>query len=62
MKNDHKIPDEILKLPLQERAEIALREAVRKVIESNARDHLPVYIWRDGQVVAVPAEELLKQQ
>ncbi len=41
---------------------MALREAVRKVIESNARDRLPVYVWRDGKVVAVPAEELLKQQ
>lgn len=62
MENDPKLSDEILNLPLQERAEIALRRAVRKVIESNARDHLPVYIWRDGKVVAVPAEELLKQQ
>lgn len=41
---------------------MALKEAVRKLIERNARDRLPVYIWRDDQVVAVPAEELLKQQ
>lgn len=62
MEENPKISAEVLKLPLHERAEMALREAVRKVIESNARDRLPVYVWRDGKVVAVPAEELLKQQ
>jgi hypothetical protein len=56
------IPLETLALPLQERAEIAFKQAVRKVIEQSARLGRPVYILRDGQVVAVPAEELLKQQ
>lgn len=62
MEENPKISAEVLRLPLHELAEMALREAVRKVIESNARDRLPVYVWRDGKVVAVPAEELLKQQ
>ena len=52
MNKDRPVSDEILNLPLHKRAEIALREAVRKVIEENARDHQPVYIWRDGKVVA----------
>jgi hypothetical protein len=51
----------ILDLELEERALMALRSAVENVIEEHAREGLPVYIWRDGQVVAVPAEELRKR-
>jgi hypothetical protein len=43
---------------LEERALMALKAAVKKVIEEHAREGLPLYIWRDGKVVAVPAEEL----
>lgn len=53
-----KPPPNLLELPLEERALIALRAAVEKVIEEHAREGLPLYIWRDGKVVAVPAEEL----
>ncbi len=35
--------------------------AVRKAIEEHAREGLPMYIGRDGKVVAVPAEELLEK-
>ena len=42
----------------EERALLALRAAVEKAIEEHAREGLPMYIWRDGKVVAVPAEEL----
>jgi hypothetical protein len=31
------------------------------MIEEHAREGLPLYILRDGQVVAVPAEELRKK-
>ena len=54
------IPAEIMALPIEERALIALRAAVQKASEEHAREGLPMYIWRDGKVVAVPAEELLK--
>ncbi len=37
---------------------MALKAAVENAIEEHAREGLPMYIWRDGQVVAVPAEEL----
>ena len=53
------IPPEILALPIEERALIAFQVAVRKAIEEHAREGLPMYVWRDGKVVAVPAEELL---
>ena len=54
-------PSNILDLPLEERALMALEAAVEEVIEEHAREGLPLYIWRDGQVVAVPAEELRKR-
>jgi len=55
-----KPPADVLELPLLERATIALKAAVENAIEEHARAGLPMYIWRDGQVVAVPAEELRK--
>ena len=54
-------PLNVLELPLEERALMALKAAVEKVIEEHAREGLPLYIWRDGKVVAVPAEELRSQ-
>ena len=55
------VPAEILRLPIEERALIAFRVAVRKAIEEHAREGLPMYVWRDGKVVAVPAKELLEK-
>ena len=45
-------------VPLAERGLTALRAAVDKIIEEHVREGLPLYIWRDGRVVAVPADEL----
>ena len=53
-----KSPPNVLDLPLEERALLALKAAFEKVVEERVREGLPVYIWRDGKVVAVPAEEL----
>ena len=53
-----KPPTNVLELPLQERALLALKAAVEEVIEEHAREGLPLYTWRNGKVVAVPAEEL----
>ena len=55
------LPSNILELPLEERALLALRAAVENAIEEHAREGLPMFIWRDGRVVAVPAEELRKR-
>lgn len=44
-------PQNVLALPLEERAEMALKVAVEKVIVEHARQGLPMYIWRDGTVV-----------
>jgi hypothetical protein len=53
-----KPPANVLDLPLEKRAEMALKAAVEKVIVEHARQGLPMYIWRDGRVVAVPPDEL----
>jgi hypothetical protein len=53
-----KPPIDVLELPLLERAAMAMKEAIEGVIEEHIREGLPLYIWRDGKVVAVPPEEL----
>jgi hypothetical protein len=53
-----KPPLDVLELTLAERGLMALKAAVEKVIEDHIREGLPLYIWRDGKVVAVPPEEL----
>lgn len=47
-----------MNLPLDVRAEMALREAVREALQEKARLGLPAYIWRDGKVVEVSPEEI----
>ncbi|HJT52290.1 MAG TPA: hypothetical protein VJ848_00460 [Candidatus Angelobacter sp.] len=58
MADSTKRPPNILELPLGERAEMALKAAVEKVIESHIRDGRPISIWREGKVVEVSAQEL----
>ena len=58
MGNLTKPPANILELPLAERAEMALKAAVEKVVESHVRNGRPLYIWRDGKVIEVSAQEL----
>jgi hypothetical protein len=53
-----KPPANVLELPLHERAEMALKAAVEKVIVEHARLGTPIYIWRDGKVVEMSLEEL----
>lgn len=53
-----KPPANVLELPLEERAEMALKAAVEKVIVEHARRGLRLYIWRNGGVVEVPPDEL----
>lgn len=55
-----KPPPNVRELPLAERGLLALKAAVEKVFEEHAREGLPLYIWRDGKVVAVSDKELAK--
>jgi hypothetical protein len=52
------LPVDILDRPIEERAEMALKAAVKKVIEDHARLGLPIYVWRNGAVVGIPPDEL----
>jgi hypothetical protein len=53
-----KTPPNVLDLPTEERALMALRSAVEELIIEHAHTGAPLYIWRDGKVVAIPKEEL----
>lgn len=55
------LPQNILDLPLEERAEIAFRAAVKKAIAEHAKNGRPIYIWKDDHVVEVPAAEALAE-
>jgi hypothetical protein len=52
------LPPNILDLPLEVRAEMALRAAVAKLIEEHAREGRSIYVWEDGKVVEIAAKEL----
>ncbi len=56
-----KPPANVLDLPLEQRAEMALKAAVEKVVVEHARQGLPIYVWRDGRVVEIPADELKRR-
>jgi hypothetical protein len=58
MANTVKPPANILALPLGVRAEMALKAAIEEVVQEHARNGWPLYIWRDGKVVEVSAQEL----
>jgi len=53
-----KTPANVFELPLEERAEMALKAAIEKVIGEHAHEGLPIYIWRDGKVVEMSLKEL----
>jgi hypothetical protein len=52
------VPQNVLELPLEERALLALKAAVKKAIAEHAREGLPVYVWSGGRVVELPAGKL----
>ncbi len=53
-----RLPENVTELPLEVRAEMAFKSAVEEVLIESARKGLPMYIWRDGQVIALPQKEL----
>ena len=46
-------------IPLDIRAEMALKEAVTDAIAEHKRRGHPVAVWRDGKVVLIPPEEII---
>jgi len=53
-----KLPKNILELPLEKRAEMALKSAVKKAIAEHARQGRPIYVWKNGKVVRIPARRI----
>ena len=59
MKEHSKEAEDVEKLPLNRKAEMALKEAVADAIaEHKLRGH-PIVVWRDGKVVTIPPEEIV---
>ena len=54
-------PSKKLELPISERGLLALKVAVKKLIEEHARQGLTLYVWRNGEVMEVPAAELREE-
>ena len=42
---------DVLRSPIEKRAEIAFKVAVAKAIDEHTRLGLPVYVWRNSRVV-----------
>lgn len=53
-----KPPANVLELPLETRAEMAMKAAIEELIIDHAKRGLPLAIWRDGEVVELSAAEL----
>lgn len=49
---------ELSDIPLEIRAEEAMKKAVAKAIADHKRTGDPIAIWRDGKVVKIPAEQI----
>ncbi|MFH1674870.1 MAG: hypothetical protein ABIF87_15820 [Pseudomonadota bacterium] len=54
MTDNKKVSD----MPLEIRAEEAMRKAVANVIADHKRTGDPIVIWQDGKVVEVPADRI----
>lgn len=58
MKPRSRMKKEVKDLPLDVRAEMALKEAVADAIAEHKRMGRPIVVWRDGKVVKIPPEEI----
>lgn len=52
-----KLPKEILELPLDVRAEMAMQSPFEKLVAERQREDQTILVWRNDRVVAVPANE-----
>ncbi|MEQ6119512.1 hypothetical protein [Reichenbachiella sp. MALMAid0571] len=44
---------------LEEKVNIGLKEAYRKMVEFKKKNNSPLVVSRDGKVVSIPADEIL---
>jgi len=50
---------DIKRLPMEARAEVALKEAVADAVAKHKRMGHPIAVWRDGRAVWIPLEEIV---
>ena len=49
---------DVLRLPIEKRAEIAVKVAVAKAMDKHTCLGLPVYNWRNNRVVKLPSHRI----
>ena len=49
------------RLSIQDKAFLALKKAVRGVVEDHKRTGRPLAIWKDGKVVKISANQALRK-
>lgn len=54
-----KLSQDVMQLPIEQRAEMAFKAAVAKAIGEHARLGLPIYIWRNKKVVKLSPRAVL---
>jgi len=47
------------RLSLQDKAFLALKEAIREVVDRHIQSGRPLSTWKNGKVVRIPANQLL---
>ena len=55
---ENEVKKDIKNMSLGEMAEEALNKAVARVVEEHQKFGEPLAVWRDGEVVHVPADQL----
>lgn len=50
---------DVMRLPIEKRAELAFKAAVAKAIDEHARLGLPIYIWHNKKVVKLSPRAVL---
>jgi hypothetical protein len=48
------------KMTWQDKAEAAMKDAVREVVENHKKSGLPLSIWKNGKVMRVSAEKAMR--
>lgn len=46
------------RLSLQDKAELAIKSAIREVVNTHKKTGRPLAIWKKGRVVLIPANKL----
>jgi len=57
----NKPSQDVMRLPMEQRAEIAFKAAVARAIDEHARLGVPIYIWRNKKVVKLSPRAVLSR-